>query len=248
VCALTYRPCEQGQQGDQAYFRPVCAIMVKALQGVREFEEACRLGGTHRMELVLSKFPNGLDWLSTPAMMVNQSDSKGSTPLHLTASLGHLGAIRLLLDHPCAEPAAMLMRAANDGFTAFMVACRHGHFDAMFLLLDHPSADAAAMMAVRTPEGASALTAAAEFAAGVPASYCASPCVPLLLLLRRVAVEPQPCDDTQQAHMSLVMEALCTGPHSKELFDDQPDDARDECTRLLIARGATSLVGGPRSC
>jgi hypothetical protein len=34
--------------------------------------------------------------------------------------------------------------------------------------------------------------------------------------------------------MSQVMEALCTGPRSNAMFDNEPDDARDECVRLLI--------------
>ncbi|KAG1677948.1 hypothetical protein FOA52_001366 [Chlamydomonas sp. UWO 241] len=39
--------------------------------------------------------------------------------------------------------------------------------------------------------------------------------------------------------MSEVMEALCEGPRSNEMFDnDTPDDARDESIRLLLACGA----------
>ncbi|KAG1678731.1 hypothetical protein FOA52_012770 [Chlamydomonas sp. UWO 241] len=68
-------------------------------------------------------------------------------------------------------------------------------------------------------------------------------CAPLLLLLSRVAVQPQPSDAAEQAHMSKVMEALCQGPGSKQMFDDdQPDDDRDECVRVLIACGARILL------
>jgi hypothetical protein len=63
-------------------------------------------------------------------------------------------------------------------------------------------------------------------------------CAPLLFLLRRVAVQPQPCD-AQEAHMSRVMETLMEGPRSGALFDDDlPDDARDESLRLLLEFGA----------
>jgi hypothetical protein len=95
--------------------------------------------------------------------------------------------------------------------------------------------DAAAMLAVRTPAGTSALTAAAA------QSSRACACAPLLLLLRRVAVEPQPCDDAQQAHMSEV-EELCTGARSEQLFvDNQLDDARDEWVQAVLCRRQPAL-------
>ncbi|KAG1659974.1 hypothetical protein FOA52_010607 [Chlamydomonas sp. UWO 241] len=106
------------------------------------------------------------------------------------------------------------------------------------------------MIAVRGVQGASALTIAARFAAGGSSPHLtdnAPSCVPLLLLLRRVTVEPEP-SDAHQAHMTLVMEALCQGPPEDEeekmeepvsLFDvDYPDDARDECVHLLLEQGA----------
>jgi hypothetical protein len=74
------------------------------------------------------------------------------------------------------------------------------------------------------------------------------PFAPLLLLLRRVAVDPHP-SDAQQAHTTRVMEEFCRVAEEEDgnlpscssrsrrggLFgDDQPeDDARDECVRLL---------------
>jgi hypothetical protein len=146
----------------------------------------------------------------------------------------------LLFDHPSANAADMMMHKDSDGYTALTLSARFGHVDAMRLLLDHPSADAAAMIAVRTPGGSSALTAAADFAAR---SHRACACAPLLLLLRRVAAEPQPCDDAQQAHMSKVMERLCTGARSEQLFvDNEPDDARDDSIRLLLSLGANNIV------
>ncbi|KAG1681541.1 hypothetical protein FOA52_014047 [Chlamydomonas sp. UWO 241] len=64
---------------------------------------------------------------------------------------------------------------------------------------------------------------------------------PLLLLLRRVAAQPQACD-AQEAHMSRVMDALMQGPLSgAKAGDDQPDDARDECVRLLLDFGASGF-------
>ncbi|KAG1667350.1 hypothetical protein FOA52_001408 [Chlamydomonas sp. UWO 241] len=92
--------------------------------------------------------------------------------------------------------------------------------------------------------------AAAGFAAGQPTDRYRAPtrsCAPLLLLLRRFAVEPQ-SSDAQEAHMSRVMEVLCQeveeeqeeeGEGRMKLFDDDhPNDARDECIRLLLERGA----------
>ncbi|KAG1660652.1 hypothetical protein FOA52_008012 [Chlamydomonas sp. UWO 241] len=123
-----------------------------------------------------------------------------------------------------------------------MLATKKGHVGGMRLLLDHPAADPAAMLMHTNVYGDTALTEAAKFAAGLP-SYEGTPnpsCAPLLLLLSRVSAGPQP-SNAQQAHMTKVMEALFQGLHSNEMFDaDQPDDARDDCIRLLLescARG-----------
>jgi hypothetical protein len=146
---------------------------------------------------------------------------------------GCVTSLRLLLDHPSADPAAMIMHKLRLGSTALMVAAHKGNEGILRLLLDHPSADATAMMAARTPAGFSALTAAADFAAEAsPNDSSRRSYAPLLLLLRRVAAEPQPCAD-QQAHMSRVLQA-CHGDQKALLNNDQPDDARDECVR---ARG-----------
>jgi hypothetical protein len=113
----------------------------------------------------------------------------------------------------------------------------------MRLLLDHPSADAATMMAVAN--GYSPLVAAAEFAVH-NAGYCDLSFAPLLFLLRRVTADA-PSDDAHQKHMTKVMEALCQDrvvehwddgegqwEERLNLFEvDQPDDARDDCVRLL---------------
>jgi hypothetical protein len=154
--------------------------------------------------------------------------------------------MRLMLDHPAADAAAMMM--IDTGVTTHMshkrnmYAAQNGNLEAMRLLLDHPSADAAAMMAARSTTGTSALMAAVWFAAGLPAKparVVPRSCAPLLLLLRRVAVESQP-SDVHKAHMTEVMEELCPGPRWNEMFgSDQPDDARDECVRMLLERGAS---------
>ncbi|KAG1679634.1 hypothetical protein FOA52_006151 [Chlamydomonas sp. UWO 241] len=178
------------------------------------------------------------------AMMMHTADD-GSDALMQASVMRNVNTVRLLLDHPSADPAAMMLRVRNDGSNALALAARDGHVDAMRLLLDHPSADPVAMMAAHTSTAGasySALTAAAGFAAGLPRylNWRGLPrsCAPLLLLLRRFAVESQPCD-ALRAHMSKVVEALCQGPQSEEMFDDdQPDDARDECVRLLLPRGA----------
>ncbi|KAG1659885.1 hypothetical protein FOA52_002130 [Chlamydomonas sp. UWO 241] len=48
--------------------------------------------------------------------------------------------------------------------------------------------------------------------------------------------------------MTKVMEALCQGPRSSEMFgSDQPDDARDECVSVLLARGA-DIFQVPPAC
>jgi hypothetical protein len=188
-----------------------------------------------------------LDHSTDPAAMIlhtRRSDGPcaGFTALMwaaISSRMASLDAMRLLLDHPSADPAAMLMHGDSNGteLTALMITVLLGNVDAMRLLLDHPSADPAAMMVVRGPSGTSALKFAAMRAAGSLPYFRTPPsCAPLLLLLRRVAAEPQPSDD-QQAHMSMVMEALRCDPR-KLLDDDKPDDARDECVRLLFVLGA----------
>ena len=141
-----------------------------------------------------------------------------------------MDAMRLLLDHPSADPPAML----GDAFSLKVVA-RGGHVDAMRLLLDHPSADRAAMLAVcaSSARSTSALIGAAAFAArGYGPDAPSGDCKTLLFLLRCEAVEAQP-SDAQEAHMRLVMERL------KPLLEhDNPCGVRDECIRLLLARGA----------
>ncbi|KAG1664275.1 hypothetical protein FOA52_009777 [Chlamydomonas sp. UWO 241] len=157
----------------------------------------------------------------------------------------------------------MMMLASDDGMTALMAAVDNGRVDAMRLLLDHPSADPAAMLAFDSTREVSAFIAAARLAAASsfygrhPSFYSrhpSSPFAPLLLLLRRTAVEPQP-SNAQQAHMIRVVEALSEARDVEEddeeeedeeqeqkqvtLFDDdQPDDARAECVRLLLEHGA----------
>jgi hypothetical protein len=178
----------------------------------------------------------------------------GTTALMFAAQEGLLDAVRVLLYHPSADAGAMMMLTTNEGSTALMFAARNGMLDAMRLLLEHPSSDPAEMIAARSTNGISALTAAACFAAGQPITSSRAhtrSCAPLLLLLRRVAVEPQPCA-AQQAHMTEVMEALCWGLHEDEdeegfnLFDDdRPDGVRDECVRMLVERGARALADIP---
>ncbi|KAG1677160.1 hypothetical protein FOA52_000966 [Chlamydomonas sp. UWO 241] len=181
-----------------------------------------------------------------PADLLMLTDGDGTTALMEAAMAGdHVDVMRLLLDHPCADAATILMHATHLGFTAVIAAAVSGHVDVMRLLLTHPSADPAAMMAFNADIGESALVAAAVFATGGIAGDAddyedALPpsCAPLLFLLRRFAMQPQPCD-AQEAHMSKVMEVLMAGPRSGALFDDdQPDDVRDECIRLLLEFGA----------
>jgi hypothetical protein len=161
--------------------------------------------------------------------MLAHADAGGDTALTLAAAKGHAAFMRLLLEHPSADAAAMLVHADSAGWTDLGLAASEGRVDAMRVLLDHPSADAAAMLAFRTPEGGSAITLAAGVAAG--SSSGNSSFAPLLLLLRRVAVEPQPCAD-QQAHMTKVLK-MCHGGQKALLNVDQPDDSRDECVRLI---------------
>ncbi|KAG1677395.1 hypothetical protein FOA52_010775 [Chlamydomonas sp. UWO 241] len=188
-----------------------------------------------------------LDYPSADAAAVmRQERSDGGTAFMWAAFNGHVDAMRVLLDHPDADPSGMMMRANFGGWIALMGAAQDGHVDAMRLMLDHPSADAAAMVAVVTPSGLSAFVLAAEFAAGQPTSTPLAldrSCVPLLLL-RHSAVGPQP-SDAQAAHMSKVMQALCQGPRSAKMFEeDRPDDARDACIRMLLERGACALRVG----
>ncbi|KAG1674921.1 hypothetical protein FOA52_014714 [Chlamydomonas sp. UWO 241] len=181
-----------------------------------------------------------------PAVMMMLKSNRGSTAFMYGAQDGHVNAMRVLLDHPLADPAAMMRHARRDGWNALMVAAQNGHVDAMRLLLDHPFANPATMTAARSTAGTSALVKAARFAAGQPtkpARVVTRSCAPLLLLLRRVAEASQP-SDAYNAHMSQVVEALRQGPRFHEMFlFDQPDDARDECVRLLLAGGVTDLRG-----
>jgi hypothetical protein len=183
--------------------------------------------------------------LADPEAMIMRYDA-----LVAAASNNRVDAMRLLLDHPSAHPSAMLTLKYLDGFTVLMSAAGEGHVDAMRLLLDHPSADPEAMMAQTSHQGFTATRQAAMFAAvlygaygGRPnSSYKLPPCAPLLFLLRRTTVDPQP-SDAQQAymskHMTEVMEALSLAPRSKQLlYDTKPDDTRDECVRLLLEHGA----------
>ncbi|KAG1674680.1 hypothetical protein FOA52_007204 [Chlamydomonas sp. UWO 241] len=199
-----------------------------------------------------------LDHLSSnAAAMMMLANSRGGTALIGAATGGHVDAMRLLLDHPSANPAAM-MHSSKYGYSALGTAALGGHVHAMRLLLDHPSADPAVMMAVGSNRGRSALVAAAQFAADGDDCCPGHRCVPLLLLLRLVAADPQP-SDAQRAHMNEVMKALCMVDEEEEgesddddedekeekklaLFDDdQPDDARDESIRLLLEHGAFAV-------
>jgi hypothetical protein len=153
--------------------------------------------------------------------------------------------MRVLLEHPSADPAAMLAHTAGDGWIAYTMSALRGHVDAMRLLLDHPCADPADAMLACTEYGYSALKLAAAFASDEEYDgrepglyYTERSFAPLLFLLRRITVQPQPCD-AQRFHMNVVVERLMRGEQAGVLFDDsKPDDARDECVRLLIEFGA----------
>jgi hypothetical protein len=188
-----------------------------------------------------------LDHPSAPAGMMMLGDDQGKTALMYAAFHGRLDAMRLLLDHPSA-PAGMMMLGDDQGKTALMWAGFNGHTGVMRLLLDHPSADPAAMMELSVDAyGATALVLAARFAARAlheSDPVLRSRCAPLLFLLRRIAVEPQP-SDAQQAHMDQGDGGAVQGERSNELFDvDQPDDARDECVHLLVEYGAHGFDTG----
>ncbi|KAG1673066.1 hypothetical protein FOA52_013135 [Chlamydomonas sp. UWO 241] len=177
--------------------------------------------------------------------------------LRCNRGMSNLDSMRLLLNHPAADSAEMMMHTNTDG----ALIGYQGHVDAMSLLLDHTCADPAAMMAFDgTTADSSALIAAARFAAESPpydGHEPTPPCVPLPLLLRRIAVEPQP-SDAQQARMTTVWVTLRHEAEYEEdeealvqevMFEDwlfyayaQPDDARDECVRLLLAHGAYGIT------
>ncbi|KAG1657858.1 hypothetical protein FOA52_014615 [Chlamydomonas sp. UWO 241] len=156
-----------------------------------------------------------------PAAMMMYASNSGSTAFMLAARNGHVDAVRALLDHPSADPAAMMMYPDNNCWIALMAAATHA--GVMHMMLNHPSADPAAMLAFRTPTGASALTAAAGFAVGSSPNHRYAP---LLLLLRRVDLGPQPCA-AKEAHMPKVLET-CHVNQKALLNVDQPDDSRDE--------------------
>ncbi|KAG1677358.1 hypothetical protein FOA52_010737 [Chlamydomonas sp. UWO 241] len=185
------------------------------------------------------------------AMMGNPPGTGGWTALKKAATGGHVEAMRTLLDHPSADAAAMLLFAGNGAVTALMFAAKYGHMAAIRLLLDHPSADVAAMLsAIDIYELTAFMLSVMMRYARCGGYYCDDPersFAPLLLLLRRVAVDPPQLSGDQVAHMSRVIVELCLVPEEDEgqeegragLFDDdQPDDARDECVRLLLELGA----------
>ncbi|KAG1674029.1 hypothetical protein FOA52_000335 [Chlamydomonas sp. UWO 241] len=215
------------------------AVLVRPnAHGLTALMVAARAGHIEAMHLLL-EHP-----CADPATMMMCTASVGFNPLMWAALYGQTGAMRLLLDHPYANPAAMMMQTNNLGWTAFMLAASNNQVEVMRLLLNHPSADPAAMITHRSSTDECALTAAALCAADHwrPDSWR-----PLLLLLHRVAMEPQPCID-QRTCMTKVLEMLCRGQLSKALFvSDQPDDVRDECIYLLLERGArcTACAGTP---
>ncbi|KAG1664603.1 hypothetical protein FOA52_004478 [Chlamydomonas sp. UWO 241] len=162
---------------------------------------ACGTGDLAAMQAVLSASAD-------PAMLMLTRCEKGWTPLTRATLHRHVDAMHLLLEHPAADTAAMLMQTCSFGHTALLLAAANGHVDATSLLLNHPSADPAAMLAFDSTHGMSALIAAAHFAADFsPYDNPIRPFAPLLLLLRRIAVELQP-SDAKQAHMTRVVEAL----------------------------------------
>ncbi|KAG1677965.1 hypothetical protein FOA52_001383 [Chlamydomonas sp. UWO 241] len=224
---------------------------------------AAQEGHTDAMRLLL-EHPSA----DAAAMMMHTSDGDEENALMLAARYGHVDAMRLLLGHPSADAAAMMMHTCyNDEENALMLAARSGYADAMLQLLSHPSA-AAAMMTQATMDGQTALLmVAASGRVDMMRLFLDHPSVDAAVMLMFadstgtmngntaliVATEKnrvkamrllldhpaQPGDDAQHAHMSEVMEALCQGPLSNAMFDnDTPDDARDECIRLLLARGA----------
>ncbi|KAG1653503.1 hypothetical protein FOA52_007998 [Chlamydomonas sp. UWO 241] len=168
------------------------------------------------------------------------------------AEHGRVDEMRFPLNHPSADAASLMVDSNHRGCNALSLATVHGNVGAMLLLLDHPSAaNTAALMEGCAPDDESALVLAASFATGRPNDFGNRPsCAPLLLLLRRVPAEAsQPCD-AHQAHMTKVMEAFRQG---EEEFEDQDEweervnrfsnddnlnDARDKCVRLLHAHGA----------
>jgi hypothetical protein len=258
---LGVEPDGQGQpRGGSAASMDTMRVMLADVDehGMSAFMHAAENGMVGAMRLLLDH--PAVD----PAAMLALSDNDGWTVLEMASYAGHVEAMRLLLDHPSAGAKAMMVHANKAGWNSLKLAALQGKSEAMRLLLDHPSADAASMMVARSTEDDSALTAAAGFAAGEPTgtahALITRSCAPLLLLLRRVAVDPQPCD-AQQAHMSRVMEALCQDiqvedeeeddedeeheEHFRSLFDDdqQPDDARDECVRLLLEHGSDVVRG-----
>jgi hypothetical protein len=141
-----------------------------------------------------------------------------------------------------------MMRTGIGGSTALLLAARAGQDDTMRLLLDHPSAAPAALVST---DGYSVLVEAAKFAVCGDGDESVDSFKPLLLLLRRVPVDPLACD-AQQEHMTKVMEALFQGRQEDEDEDaeewqevrvnvfgvDMPDNARDECVRLMFEHGA----------
>jgi hypothetical protein len=92
-----------------------------------------------------------------PFLVAGLSLSEMARALRTAASQGDTAAMRVLLDHPCADPAEMMMNSSNSGSTALMFAASQGRVDAMRLLLDHPSADPATMVMHTNSNGDSAL-------------------------------------------------------------------------------------------
>ncbi|KAG1659659.1 hypothetical protein FOA52_007246 [Chlamydomonas sp. UWO 241] len=134
-------------------------------QAVRQLLEAADVGDTAALERLLM--------IGAKELLMDATDSKGTSALMHAAKIGRVQAMRVLLGHPSADAGvmmmhttfdgAMMMHATPGGDTALTSAAFCGHLDAMRMLLDHPSADAAAMMLHATTEGATALILAALF-------------------------------------------------------------------------------------
>ncbi|KAG1678851.1 hypothetical protein FOA52_003519 [Chlamydomonas sp. UWO 241] len=87
--------------------------------------------------------------------MMRHARSGGGTVL--MEAVHHVDAMRLLLDHPCADPVAMMMHTDDRGSTTLIRAAVNGRADAMSLMLDHPAANATAMMLHASHDGSTAL-------------------------------------------------------------------------------------------
>eukprot|EP00051_Salpingoeca_urceolata_P026001 m.474230 g.474230 ORF g.474230 m.474230 type:complete len:322 (+) comp20390_c5_seq2:3029-3994(+) len=81
----------------------------------------------NQLHVVKSLLDDSAPWACASAALLQQTDGKGYTALHLAASEGYLSVVQWLVD----ETKATTTTTCNDGATAVELAARHGHLETL---------------------------------------------------------------------------------------------------------------------